>query len=208
MYAWAGVSINVVKWKREGRCITSPGIQETGRKRDEIVSYTNPWTEFLCENEGRAGTGLRDTVVMHSRTHTQRTANKHSTHQIPRAYVWHIHAASTQNTQHTGQTLTGHTASTQNTENSTQHRGRTPNAGALVGRYRSNSLGNHSCEGLRWYIGGWLPLESSRGNHRLVELRWYYILVGANPKVFGKIFIKNKETLASVFQLGLWRGKN
>ena len=54
------------------------------------------------------------------------------------------------------------------------------------------SLGNHRLVGLRWYIGGSLTLQISLENYWLVGLRWY-TLVGANPKVLGKIL--NKPSL-------------
>ena len=50
--------------------------------------------------------------------------------------------------------------------------------------------------GLRWYVGGSLPLQISLGNHRLVGLRWYVL---AGPKVFGKIFKKVAEPLTAAY---------
>ena len=49
------------------------------------------------------------------------------------------------------------------------------------------SLGNHWLVELRWNIGGSLTLQISLGNHWLMGLRWYTLLVGANPKVLGNI---------------------
>ena len=123
-------------------------------------------------------------TLMHSRTHTQHTAqqthtaNAHSTHQIPRAYG--THSKHTQCTAH-GEN-TEHTAGTQNTEHNTQHRGRTPNdAGTLVGSLPLHiSFGNHRLVGLRWYIGGFATAPNGLGEPRLEGLRWY-ILVGRYP---------------------------
>ena len=178
MYAWTGVSINVIKQECEGHCIISPGVQEKGRKRDKIISYTHPGTEFLCEMKAEQ---VRDCVTLPckegAKHSTQRTANTHSTHPIPRAYgtqeAHRPHSIQGKNT-------AGHTAGTQNTENRTQHT-------------------------QRWYIGVSLTLQNSLGNPWLVGLRWY-TLVGVNPKVSEKIFEKMAAHLLALALLsGLLR---
>ena len=120
-----GALYNQPRGTRKGTKTTRKGI---------VYAYVEG---VSVRNEGRAGAGLCDTA-MHSRTHTQHTVhNKHTcTHQIPRAC-----GTLSKHTEYTAHgENTEHTAGIHNTENSTQHRGRTPNAGTLVGRYRSISV--------------------------------------------------------------------
>ena len=102
----------------KGHCIVSPGVLEKGRKGDEVVSYTHPGTEFLCELKAeQIDTGLHYTV-MQRRSQTQHTDNSKYTQDTPNTQsVRHI--GSTQTTQHTEKTHWAHHGG--HTEHGTWH---------------------------------------------------------------------------------------